>query len=55
MKLFMGRTMMHVDAEEKGKTGREKVINKKRHPSIWTNITERGKMGRRNTELLHPW
>lgn len=41
MKLLMRRTMMHVDAEKKkGKKGREKVINKKRHPSIWTDISE---------------
>lgn len=31
---------MHVDAGKKGQKGREKVINKKRHPSIWTDTSE---------------
>lgn len=30
--------MMRVDEGRKKKRKREKVINKKRHPSIWTSI-----------------
>lgn len=34
--------------QKKKKKEREEVINKKRHPSIWTDTSEWGKMGRRN-------